>query len=125
MSGKNARNRQAGSSNLKALIWTGLLFSFVYACFQVVPLYVADFQLRDSMESAARFASVNRMSTEEVRLNLFKEAQKADMPLKLQDIKVNNHDGHVNIEASYSVTVDLHVYQLTLNFHPNASNNRL
>jgi hypothetical protein len=125
MSGKQVRNRQAGSSNIKALIWTGLLFAFVYVCIRVVPLYVADFQLRDSMETAARFASINRMSTDEVRSNLFKEAEKADMPLKLQDIKVENHDGRVKIEANYSVTVDLHIYQLTLNFHPSASNSRL
>ena len=119
------RHSQAGSSRLKAIIWTGLLVAFVYACFRVVPLYVADFQFRDSMETAARFASVNRLSPEDVRKNLLKEAEQADMPLKLEDIKVSTHNGRIDIEANYSVVVDLHVYQWTLNFHPSASNNRL
>ena len=119
------RNRQAGSSSVKALIWTGLLIAFIYVCVRVVPVYVADFQFRDSMESAARFASVNRLSPDAIRLNLFKEAEKAEVPLKLEDIKVANHNGRIDIDANYSVTVDLHVYQWKLNFHPSVSNNRL
>jgi hypothetical protein len=125
MPGNHVRNRQAGSSNIKALLWTGFLVAFVYVCVRVVPLYVADFQFRDSMETAARFASVNHISPDDIRQNLYKEAERAEMPVKLQDIKVANHNGRIDIEANYSVTVDLHVYQWTLNFHPSASNSRL
>jgi hypothetical protein len=125
MFGNRVRNRQAGSSSIKAMLWTGLLIAFVYVCFRVVPVYVADFQFRDSMESAARFASVNHLSPDDIRKNLLQEAEKADMPVKLQDIKVSSHNGRVDIEANYSVTVDLHVYQWTLNFHPSVSNSRL
>jgi predicted membrane protein len=123
--GNRVRNRQAGSSKVKALVWTGLLIAFVYICILVVPLYVADYQFRDQMESAAQFASVNRLSIDAIRQNLFKQAEQADMPLKLEDIKVVDHNGRIDIEANYSVTVDLHVYQWTLNFHPTASNSRL
>ena len=125
MHGNRVRNQQAGSSSIKALLWTGLLVAFIYVCFRVVPLYVADFQFRDSMMSQARFASVNHISPDDIRKNLFQEAQRAEMPVKLNDIKVANQNGRVDIEANYSVTVDLHVYQWTLNFHPSASNNRL
>ena len=125
MFGNRVRNRQAGSSSIKAILWTGLLVAFMYVCVQVVPIYVADFQFRDSMESAARFASVNRLSPDAIRQSLLKEAEKAEMPLKLEDIKVATHNERIDIEANYSVTVDLHVYQWTLKFHPSASNNRL
>jgi|SRR3972149_6014293 len=125
MSTNRVRDRQAGASSLKALIWTGLLFSFVYVCFRVLPLYVADYQFRDSMETAARFASVNRTTPDEVRRNLLREAEKAEMPIRLENIKVVDRNGRVDIEANYSVTVDLHVYQWTLNFHPTASNSSL
>ena len=125
MFGSRVHNRQAGSSTIKAVFWTGLLAAFIYVCVRVVPIYVADFQFRDSMETAARFASVNRLSPEEIRKKLLEEAEKADMPLKLEDIKVSNHNGRINIEANYTVTVDLHVYQWKLNFHPSVSNNRL
>jgi hypothetical protein len=125
MFGNPVRNNQAGSSRTKALLWTGLLVAFVYVCIRVVPLFVADYQFRDSMESAARFASVNHLSPDQIRLNLFKEAEKAEVPVKLEDIKVANRGGRIDIEADYSVTVDLHVYQWTLKFHPSVSNSRL
>jgi Domain of unknown function (DUF4845) len=125
MFGNRVRNRQAGSSSIKAMIWTGILLAFLYVCFRVVPLYVADYQFQDSMQSAARFASVNHIPPDDVRKNLLKEAERAEMPVKLQDIKVNDHNGRIDIEADYSVTVDLHVYQWTLKFHPSASNDRL
>jgi len=125
MSRNHIRRSQLGSSRLKAIVWTAILVAFVYVCIRVVPLYVNDYQFQDTMQSAARFASVSRQSPDEIRKNLLKEAEMADMPIRLEDIKVVNRGGRVDIEANYSVTVDLHVYQWTLNFHPTASNSRL
>jgi Domain of unknown function (DUF4845) len=125
MSASMIRGTQAGSSPVKAIVWTAILAALVYVCIEVVPLYVSDYEFQDTMQSTARFASVYRQSPDDVRLKLFKEAEKADMPLRLEDIKVDSNNGRVRIQANYSVTVDLHVYQLTLNFHPSASNDQL
>jgi predicted membrane protein len=125
MSGTKIRGRQTGSSRLKAIIWTVILASFVYVCIRVVPLYFADYEFQDSLQTVARFASVNHETPEDIRADLFKEAQSAEMPIKLEDIKVDRSNGRVDIQVNYSVTVDLHVYQWTLNFHPSASNSRL
>ena len=125
MSRNHIRRSQTGSSRLKAIIWTAILASFVYVCVRVVPLYFADYQFQDSIQSAARFASVDHETPDDIRADLFKKAQSAEMPVKLEDIKVNRRDGRVDIEANYSVTVDLYVYQWTLNFHPSGSNSRL
>ena len=125
MSGNETFSNQTGSGRLKAILWTAMLAAFVYVCIQVVPLYMADFQFRDTMQTAARLASVGRHTPEDIRADLFKQAQQADMPIRLEDIKVDTHNGTINIEADYSVTVDLHVYQWTLNFHPSVSNSRL
>jgi Domain of unknown function (DUF4845) len=125
MSGNQIRGKQTGSTRLKAVIWTAILASFVFVCIRVVPLYFADYQFQDAMQTAARFASVGRQSPDDIRASLLKEAERAEMPIKAEDIKVTNHDGRFDIEANYSVTVDLFVYQWTLNFHPKASNSRL
>ena len=77
------------------------------------------------MKTTARFASVNRQSAEEVREAVLKEAARADVPIRCEDIRVSVGGGNVSIEANYSVTVDLQLYQWTLNFHPTASNNSL
>ena len=119
------RNRQAGSSNVKSLIWLGILILFIYGCVQVVPLYFADYEFQDSMQSTARFASVNRQTPDQIRHAILKEADRLEVPVKLQDIKVTDHNGRIDITAEYSITVDFHVYQWTLNFHPTASNTQL
>jgi predicted membrane protein len=125
MCAKHSRARQAGSSNIKSLLWLGILVAFVYVCVRVVPHYFADYEFQDTMQTTARFAVVNHQTPDEIRQSLFKEADRLDVPVKLQDIKVTNHSGRVEIAADYSVTVDLHVYQWTLNFHPTASNDSL
>jgi hypothetical protein len=125
MSRTEIRNSQLGGSRLKAILWLAIMVAFVYVCIRVVPLYINDYQFQDAMQTTARFASVNRQSPEDIRRTLLKEAEKAELPLRPEDIKVTNRGGRVDIEANYSVTVDLHVYQWTLNFHPTASNSAL
>ena len=125
MSRSQIRRSQAGNSRLKAIVWTAILASFVYVCIRVVPLYFNDYQFRDTMQSTARFASVNRQSPDAIRKKLLQEAEKAEMPIRLEDIKVVSRGGRIDIEVNYSVTVDLHVYEWTLNFHPTASNSQL
>ena len=125
MSQSQIRRSQAGGSRLKAIVWTAILASFVYVCIRVVPLYFNDYQFRDTMQSTARFASVNRQSPDQVRKKLLQEAEKAEMPIRLEDIKVVSRGGRIDIEVNYNVTVDLHVYEWTLNFHPTASNSQL
>jgi hypothetical protein len=62
-------------------------------------------------------------SAEDIRASVLKEAQSEEIPLAAEDIHVKDEGGHVEISADYTVTVDLHVYQWTLNFHPSATNN--
>jgi len=77
------------------------------------------------MQSTARFASANRQTADDIRASLVKEAKSEDIPIKPEDIHVESQAGNVRISAPYSVTVDLLVYQWTLNFSPSASNNAL
>jgi len=99
--------------------------SFIFVCIKAAPVFINEYQFQDTMQTMARFASVNRQSPEDIRAALLKEAAKNDIPLRAEDIRVTNNNGNVRIEAAYSVTVDLRVYQWTLNFHPTASNNAL
>jgi len=88
----------------------------------VIPVLINEYEFQDSFKSIARFASVNRKTNEQVKQAVLEEAQKEDLPVQAEDIKVQGNAGNVHIDVDYSVTVDLKVYQLTLNFHPAASN---
>jgi cell division protein FtsL len=116
------RSRERGSGNLKAIIWTVILVAFIYGAVMVLPVLISEYEFQDSLQEIARFASVNRKTAEQVRQSVMEEAQKEDLPVQAENIKVDGYSGNVHINVDYSVTVDLKVYQWTFNFHPAANN---
>jgi hypothetical protein len=123
--GSRTRQRQRGSGRLKAIVWLAILVAMVYVGIKVVPVLFSEYEFQDALQTTARFASVNRTSEGEIKDALIKEAEKEDIPVRPEDIEVHGQNGNVQIDASYSVTVDLGVYQWTLNFHPSVRNNAL
>jgi len=119
------RQAEKGAGSLKAILWTVILVIIIYVGFQVVPLLISEYQFQDGIQTIARMASVNRPPVEKIRQSVLEEAQKDDLPIASEDIKVESERGNIRISAEYSVVVDLKVYQWTLNFHPTASNNAL
>lgn len=123
---KNGRwNAQRGAGRLKAIVWTVILAATLYVGIKVVPVLLSEYEFQDSMQTMARYASVNRQTPKDIHDLLVKEAAKDEIPVKPEDIRITNESGNVRISADYSVTVDLQLYQWTLNFHPAASNNAL
>jgi hypothetical protein len=99
-----------------------ILVAFIYSAAMMLPVLINEYQFQDSLQSIARFASVNRKNTDQIRAAVMEEAQKEDLPVQAEDVKVVSNAGNIRIDVDYSVTVDLKVYQWTLNFHPAASN---
>jgi hypothetical protein len=117
------RDRQRGEGRLKAIVVLAILAGMIYVGVKVIPILINNYEFQDALESTARLATVNRQSAEDIRAAVLKEAQTEEIPIAVEDIHVKDEGGHVEISADYSVTVDLRVYQWTLNFHPNAENN--
>ncbi len=117
--------RQRGAGHLKAIIFTLILISGVYVAFKVVPILVNEYEFQDGMQTIARFASVNRDPSDKIRAEILKEAEKDEVPIEANDIKIQGNAGNVRIDVDYSVTVDLSVYQWTLNFHPQVKNDAI
>ncbi|MBI3668821.1 MAG: DUF4845 domain-containing protein [Acidobacteria bacterium] len=120
------RGAQRGGALLKAIFWTAVLVAVLYAGFKVVPIYFANYQLQDKMQTEARFAVVNRRTDEELRKIIFKEIQDQNIPARREDIKIlENTQRAVRIQVDYTVPVDLKVYQFDLHFTPSAENRAL
>ena len=113
---KAFRSRERGEGRLKALIYTAILAIGVFVAFKVVPLYVAQYELKDKMEEQARFAVVNRYSDDQVRDNIFRVIQDLDIPAKREDIKVGPTNHGIAISVDYTVPVDFLVYKTEMNF---------
>jgi hypothetical protein len=116
----NSKRSQRGEGKLKAIIYTVILISAVYAAIKVVPAYVADYELRDKMAEQARFAIVNRYSEDQVRDVIYKVVQDLDIPATREDIKVQSTNHGIMISVNYSVPVDFKVYKTELNFSPSS-----
>lgn len=119
------RKGERGAGHFKAIFWTVILLSLIFVAFKVVPVLVNEYQFQDGIQNIARFASVNRTSPDAIKKSVLEEAQKDDLPVQAEDIKVQGGGQNVGITVDYSVTVDLKVYQWTLNFHPSATNKAL
>jgi hypothetical protein len=118
-------NAERGSGTLKAIVWTLILAAMVYVGIKVLPILVSEYQFQDSIQNIARFASVNRQDAGKIQKAVVDEAERDNLPVRAEDIKVEGSNGNVRISVDFGVTVDLTVYQWTLNFHPTATNNAL
>jgi hypothetical protein len=117
---KRYNSRERGEGKLKAIIYTAILIIGVYVAIKLVPVYVAEYQLKDKMSEQARFAVVNRYSEDQIKDILYKTVQDLDIPVKRDDIKVTNTSSGLNISVSYTVPVDLMVYKTDLTFSPSS-----
>jgi cell division protein FtsL len=117
------RHGEKGAARAKAIIWTCIFLSMIYVGIKVMPVLVTEYQFQDSIQEIARFASATRKNNEQIKQAVLDEAQKEDLPVTGDDIKVEGSAGNVRINVEYSVIVDLKVYQWTLLFHPATSNN--
>lgn len=120
------RHRERGGGKLKAIIWTAVIFAGFYAAFKVVPIYFANYQLQDKMQTEARYATVNHRTDDDLRNIIYKEIQERDIPAHREDIKIlENTQRGVRISVDYTATADLKVYQLELHFTPTVDNRAL
>jgi cell division protein FtsL len=116
------RNDEKGAGHYKAIFFTLILAAVIYVGFKVVPILINEYQFQDGIQNIARFASVNRTGSDAIKRSVMDEAEKENLPVQEDNIKVQGVGRTINISVDYSVTVDLMAYQWTLNFHPSASN---
>lgn len=118
-----SRNRQRGAGRIKTIIFLLVFAAVIYVGVKVLPAYFNDFQLQDSMKTEARFAAVNRKTSEQVREDIYKKMRELGIPGKPENIRVEPLPSYgLRITVTYSVVIDLPGYPLVLHFEPTADN---
>lgn len=119
--------QQHGGSKLNLIITVAILGSLIFTAIQLVPVYMANYQLQDAIESESRFALTGypKKSVDDIRDDVYNKAQDLGVPASRDAIQVNVQNGMVSIALDYSVPIDLKVYQFTLQFHPHADNHSI
>ena len=113
---------ERGEGKFKAILVTAVLLFIAYAAFKMVPPYVDEYQLNDTMQETAKFASVTRSNEEQIRATVFRKVEELGIPAKKEDVKVTAVNGRVSISLDYTVPIDLMVYKFDLHFTPSTSN---
>ena len=116
------RNRERGGAKINLLLTVLIVGALIFSAVKVVPAYVNNYELQDSMETEARFAGANRKAEADIRQDVWKKVQELGIPAKQDDLRVSLVEGAVQISLSYSIPVDLQVYRFNLEFHPHADN---
>ena len=119
--------KERGGSKMNLIITLLILGSMIFAAAKVVPVYFANYQFQDAIESESRFALTGypKKSIDDIRDDVWQKAQELSIPVQKDDIRIDVENTSVSISLDYSVPIDLAVYQFTLNFHPHADNHTI
>jgi len=118
-----SRNRERGAGRMKTILLLLIFAGMIYMAIKVIPPYVNNYELQDAMKTEARFAGVNRKSSQEVREDIYKKIKELGIPAKPENIKVEGLPNFgLRITVTYQVVVALPGYELVLNFQPTADN---
>ena len=104
-----------------------VLGAMSFVAIKVVPVYFANYEIQDSIESESRFALTGypKKSADDVRNDIWNKAKDLGIPTQRDAVHVAMENGSVEIGLDYSVPIDLAVYQFTLQFHPHADNHSI
>jgi hypothetical protein len=118
---------ERGGSKLNLILTLLFMGVMVFIAVKIVPVYFANYQFQDSIESESRFALTGypKKSADDIREDLWKKAQDLGIPARKEDIRVVVSNGSVDLGVDYSVPIDLSVYQFTIQFHPHADNHTI
>jgi len=113
-------------STLKLVLGFGVFVAMIVVGIKVIPPFFANYQFEDTLKAEAVQATYSTHTEEDIRNSVVKHAHEYDIPLTPQQVHVTRTGGFgtgtLNIDAEYSVPVDLPGYSTTLNFHPSSSN---
>jgi hypothetical protein len=121
--------RERGGSKLNVILPLLILGGVIFVIAKIVPVYFANYQFQDAIQTEAKFALTGypKKSLDDLRDDVYKKAQELDIPAERESIRVavDAGKGYVDIGLDYSVPIDLKVYQFTLQFHPHADNHTI
>jgi hypothetical protein len=124
---RKAINGERGGSKLNLVLTLAVLAGMVFVAAKIVPVYFANLQFQDSIESESRFALTGypKKTADDVRNDIWNKAKQLGIPAEKDAIRVAMDNGSVEIGLDYSVPINLAVYQFTLQFHPHADNHSI
>lgn len=113
-------------ATLKLVLGFAVFAALALVGLKVIPPYFANYELEDAIKTESVQATYSTRTEDDIRDAVIKQARNYDIALTPKQVKVTRvggfGNGSLNIEAEYSVPVDLPGYSTTLDFHPSTKN---
>ena len=124
---RNKKPAERGGSKANLILTLLVLGIMAFVAIKICPVYFANYEFQDSIESESRFALTGypKKTPDDVRNDVWSKAKDLGIPTQKDAIKIAMDSGSVEIGVEYSVPIDLAVYQFTLQFHPHADNHTI
>lgn len=115
--------RERGEGKLHLILALAGLFVLLVGAWEVVPWYVKGYSFRDAIRTQIKFARVERKTSDQVQMELYRKAQELKIPLERKDIKVSVQPRDVKISTQYTVVMNLIImeYEKTWVFNEDSS----
>jgi hypothetical protein len=92
----------------------------------LAPPFFSNYQFEDALKTESQMTTYTTKTEDVIRDEVFKKAQDLDVPVTKEQIKVVRNGvvgtGSVEIDAAYTVHVNLPFYPMDLNFNASARN---
>jgi uncharacterized membrane protein YqiK len=87
----------------------------LYIAFKVVPVLVKTYDFAEQVETLSRRGgSLGRTTEGDIRKRILKEADRLELPVRDEDIRIRMTDKRLKVEVKYVVPIDLagYIYNL-------------
>lgn len=111
---QGARASQRGEGALGLIVGLAILFVVVVSCVRIVPLHIHGNEVLDAMSEAANFGGLKPL--EKLQMDVYRRAQDARVPLKLEAIRVERNGSYIVVSANYEQTADIFGYKYVYKF---------
>ena len=116
---------EAGFMSFSGLLLILVVAAILFTAFKLLPPYIDNYRLQDSLDTIARNATYAKMTEADIRREVMGEARQLGVPIDERDVQVSRNGPSVNISVQYLITVDLLVRQVDLEFAPSAGNRNI
>ncbi len=124
------RRMAAGHAEAGFLTFSGVMLILTLAAiwflsYKLLPPYVRNYELQDTISGLARTASYNQSNESELRSEIMREARDIGIDLEERELSVSKVGTAVDISIHYERDIDLLVHTLKLEFSPVAGNRNI
>jgi predicted amino acid dehydrogenase len=121
----NSERSQRGFISISGILSLVILLLIIFVGVKIVPPYISNYQLQNSIQNIALIASYSPITEDEIHRNVLSQADSCGIDLQPNQVMVKKGRGTVVIVVNYTVTVDFIVRKMDIHFEPSTSNQNI